>query len=52
MLVQSFLGEVKSPYGGYPLSALFLYGWSVIALGIIGSLLITKRPWREKKIEE
>ena len=52
MLIQSFIGEVKSPYGGYPLPALFLYGWSVIGIGIIGALIITKRPWKEKKIEE
>ena len=52
MLIQSFIGEVKAPYGGYSLPALFLYGWSVIGIGVIGALLITKRPWKEKKIEE
>ena len=52
MLIQSFFGEIKSPYGGYPLVALLLYGWCSIAIGIIGALIITKRPWREKKIEE
>lgn len=48
MLIQSIMGEIKIPYGGYTLSALFLYGWSVIGIGIIGAILITKRPWKEK----
>ena len=52
MLVESFLGEIKSPYGGYTLGALLLYGWSVVAIGIIGALLLAKRPWKEKKIEK
>ncbi|MGN0143356.1 MAG: sodium-dependent transporter [Clostridium sp.] len=52
MLVESFLGEVKSPYGGYTLNALFAYGWSIIALGIIASLIITKRPWKSNNMEK
>lgn len=52
MLVQNLLTEIKTPYGGYSLSALVLYGWSVIAIGIIGALIITKGTWRDKKIED
>ncbi|WP_411169985.1 sodium-dependent transporter [Clostridium sp. MB05] len=51
MLVQSILTEIKTPYGGYPLSALFAYGWSVIGFGIIVSLIISKKKWRNKNIE-
>lgn len=50
MLVQSFLGEIKNPYGGYPISALFAYGWSVIVIGIIVSIMITRSEWKEKHI--
>lgn len=50
MLVQSFIGEVKAPYGGYDLSALFAYGWSVIAVGIILALVISKKDWKNNSL--
>ncbi|MBE6062677.1 MAG: sodium-dependent transporter [Clostridium butyricum] len=50
MLVQSFITEIKTPYGGYSINALFAYGWSVVVGGIIISLIITSRPWKNKKI--
>lgn len=50
MLIQSLITEIKSPYGGYPLSALFMYGWSVILIGIVSAIIITKRPWKNKKM--
>ena len=52
MLVQSFINEIKTPYGGYPITAIFAYGWSIVALGIIVSLIITKKPWRNKSMDE
>ena len=51
MLVSNFVTEIKTPYGGYKLPELFAYGWSVIALGIIVALLFSRRPWKNKKIE-
>ena len=50
MSVQSFITEIKSPYGGYEMNALFAYGWSVVAGGIIVSLIITSRPWKNKSM--
>ena len=47
-LVQSVITEIKTPYGGYDTISLLLYGWGVIGLGIIGALLISKRPWQKK----
>ena len=47
-LIQSLITELKTPYGGYDFISLCLYGWSIIALGIIGGLLISKKPWRTK----
>ncbi|MBM7833857.1 sodium-dependent transporter [Clostridium sardiniense] len=52
MLVQSLLTEIKTPYGGYNLSELLLYGWSVIAFGIISALILSKKPWKDKQIED
>ena len=51
MLVSNFITELKTPYGGYNLPELFAYGWSVIALGIIGALLFSRRPWNNKVIQ-
>lgn len=51
MLVQSLITEIKSPYGGYPLSALFAYGWSIIGFGIILSLIISKRKWKNNLLD-
>ena len=50
MLIQSIFTEIKNPYGGYPMLSLLLYGWSVIGIGIIGALLIAKKPWKDNKI--
>lgn len=52
MLIQSFINEIKNPYGGYEMPALFAYGWSVIAIGIITSLIITKKKWKAHEIED
>ena len=51
MLVSSIVKELKSPYEGYSLSALLVYGWGVIAITIICALLISKRPWKNKNID-
>ena len=55
MLVQSIITEMKNPYEGYPILALIAYGWSVIAIGIIGAILISKKPWKnidERNVDE
>lgn len=51
MLVSSIINEIKNPYEGYSLSALFVYGWAIIGIGIIGALLISKKPWKNKNID-
>ncbi|MCR1952423.1 sodium-dependent transporter [Clostridium sp. DSM 100503] len=52
MLVQSIMTEIKMPYGGYELSAIFAYGWSIIGFGIILALIISKKQWKSKNILE
>ncbi|MBU5314892.1 sodium-dependent transporter [Clostridium bornimense] len=51
MLVSSIINEIRNPYEGYSLAALFVYGWAIIGIGIIGSLLISRTPWKNKHIE-
>ncbi len=52
MLINSIITEIKTPYEGYSRSALFVYGWAIIGLGIIGALLISRKPWNNKNIED
>ncbi len=52
MVIQSIITEIKVPYGGYQLSELISYGWSVIGFGIIVALIISRRPWKDKSIED
>ena len=51
MLISSLINEIKSPYGGYQMAELLTYGWGIVGLGIIGSLLISKAPWKNKNLE-
>ena len=51
MLISSIINEIRNPYEGYSLSALFVYGWAVVGIGIIGALLISRRPWKNKNLE-
>lgn len=50
MLVQSIIREINTPYGGgdYSVLALLIFGWGVIAVIIISSLVMSKTPWRHK----
>ncbi|MGL4874384.1 MAG: sodium-dependent transporter [Clostridium sp.] len=52
MTVQNIITEINKPYGGYDLSNIFAYGWSVIGFGIIVAMLLAKKPWKDKKIED
>ena len=52
MLVQSLISELKSPYGGYPLSATLVYGWAIIGFGVIVALLISRKPWENKSLDK
>lgn len=37
---------MHTPYGGYNMLALFVYGWGVILIGITGAILMSKRTWQ------
>ena len=46
-LVQSLIKEINETYGGYDLTSVTLYGWLVVAIAIIGSIIMSKRPWHK-----
>jgi NSS family neurotransmitter:Na+ symporter len=46
MTVMNIIEEFTKPYGGYPMSAIMAFGWSV-ALGMpLVGLLLMRKPWR------
>ena len=51
MLISSIINEIRNPYEGYSIASLFVYGWAVVGIGIIGALLISRRPWKNKNLE-
>ncbi|MDF2547623.1 MAG: sodium:neurotransmitter symporter [Anaerosolibacter sp.] len=51
MLVQNIVNEIKSPYGGYPSLALAILGWGVIGLGILLSVVLSKKAWKNNSLE-
>ena len=48
MLISSIITEIKTPYGGYSIAELITYGWAIVGIGIIGALLFSKMPWKNK----
>lgn len=46
ILIQSIFNEFKIPYGGYSGLALGIYGWSIILIGILGAVLLSKKAWK------
>lgn len=48
-LLQTIVNGFKTPYGGYDRTALIIYGWSVILLGIAGAVWISRKPWKKEE---
>ncbi len=50
MFIQNIIEEFKAPYGGYPMSALIVFGW-LLAIGIFAvALYLSKRPWLDESV--
>jgi len=47
MLISNVVTEFRAPYEGYPMSALLLLGWGVVAVIIAVSIIISNKPWVE-----
>jgi NSS family neurotransmitter:Na+ symporter len=50
MIINNIIGNITKPYGGYPLDALILLGWTVVGTTLILSFVLASRPWRNKKL--
>lgn len=51
MIVQNIINEFKNPYGDYPLLAIMLLGWGVVAVIIASAVILSKKPWKVNEIE-
>lgn len=53
MLVQSFINEIKNPYGNgdYSMTALLVLGWGVVATIVLVSLVLSKKKWKNNVLE-
>lgn len=45
-LVQELISLVKEPYGGYTSAQVTAFGWCVLAIIIVSSLLLSVAPWK------
>ncbi|MBZ4647498.1 MAG: neurotransmitter:Na+ symporter, family, partial [Petroclostridium sp.] len=50
MIINNIIGNITKPYGGYPLDALILLGWTVVGTTLILSFVLASRPWGNKKL--
>ena len=37
-------------FRSYSTAELITYGWAIVGIGIIGALLVSKMPWKNKDI--
>lgn len=50
MTIDNIITELKAPYGGYPYTALIVFGW-VIAIGIfVIGFILSKKPWPDERV--
>jgi len=47
MIAQNLIHDLSKPYGGYSTTALIIFGWGVIIIGIVFSIILTKTSWHE-----
>lgn len=50
MTIDNIVTEFRAPYGGHPISALIVFGWSIaIGIFVIG-VYLSKKPWPDENI--
>lgn len=51
MSIVNLIGDLKTPYGGYPSSALFWFGWFLVAAIVIASFIIQATSLKNKGVQ-
>jgi NSS family neurotransmitter:Na+ symporter len=50
IFITNLMGEVKTPYEGYKVSALLILGLGWLVVTLVVSIILTLRPWGEGKL--
>lgn len=45
MTVENLVGSLTTPYGGYPVAFLAVFGWGVAGLALVVGLVLAQLPW-------
>ncbi len=52
ILVSYAIERIEVPYEGYPLRLLGIFGWGMAGSLVVGAIIITLLPWRNKAVTE
>ncbi|MDK2799595.1 MAG: neurotransmitter:Na+ symporter, family [Clostridiales bacterium] len=52
MLTNNIIGNIAKPYGDYPISAVVILGWCVVAVTITAAVIIASKRWPEKTLTD
>lgn len=50
MSIQNLLGDITTPYEGYPISALITMGWAAAIVAIVGGIIVSSMNWRNNSV--
>ncbi len=52
ILVNEVITKIQTPYGGYPLDVLGIFGWGMSGLVVVVAIVLAFTPWRKSTITE
>ena len=47
MFITNIIKEFRTPYGGYPMSAVIVMGWSVAIGMLVAGIYFSRTPWKD-----
>ena len=48
--ISNLVGDIKTPYGGYPLTAVLALGWSIIVITAAGGFILRTMGWKNREL--
>ncbi len=52
MLIQAFIENVRTPYGGYPANFVAIYGWGVVVAILLLSFVPQYKQWSAERVKQ
>ncbi|MCK4259941.1 MAG: sodium-dependent transporter [Halanaerobiales bacterium] len=50
LVLKVTIEEIAQPYGGYPMSAIIIFGWLAAVLYVVGGIAIAKMKWADSSL--